>query len=161
MTDTRRQRLIEIRRMGIPIPPAVYTDLEQDTPSPNTRAWMWHAHVFARPTASTWNRAEDLERAQEAWDRSREHVDRQLEARAERDARLAAEREAEAAKSEAWRKQADDALVDQLRHAFMAANPSATAEDFQRNLPTLRDRHMQAETDRAQREARRRIGNLL
>src|SRR5215207_6121884 len=70
--------------------------------------------------------------------------ERQEAQRTEQNQKIADEREAklkaeEDAKAEERRKQADEELTELLRRNFYAGAPNASAQDFDRLLPKLRD----------------------
>ncbi len=133
----RHERLREVSRKGIAIPPSVYRDLERDVPGPDTQQWSWWAHLWERPQARTWTQSEFvLPRVQEAWDASEKHVvamrtleeerhAREAEAQRVRDAAVAAERQDEL-----------DRVTQQLRHVYLA-QPGTTPEGFAKALPEM------------------------
>lgn len=100
------------------------------------------------------NERATLQAATEPWDRSRaEQNIAKLEgwveasvandaARANREAREAAQKSAERQANEERRQKADAELKARLRTEFMAGNPLATDADFERLYPSLRDQHL-------------------
>lgn len=160
--EQRRQKLVEIKKLRIPVPYQVEMDIEKDSPSSAARQWSWWAHVWSRPSASTWDPmlSGNLAKAQENWDTSRAFVDTRLEAAAEREQAQKAQQAEEEAKRKAKKAEESAALDAQLRSSFLAT-PGATEEDWERSRDRVREDHLMREAGRADDEARKRVRSVI
>ena len=123
---------------GVNVPHDLAYALQKPIPEPKHLEWGWYAHFWPRPDRRTCPDAPDwqLNRAQEAWDKSEEFVKARLEMRAERDAKKAAEAKAAAEADKARREQEARELKAELRERFMAL-PGTSEADFEAQYPTL------------------------
>lgn len=160
--EQRRQKLEEIRKMRIPIPHQVHMELEKDSPSSAVRQWSWWAHVWSRPSASSWDPmlSGNLANAQEGWDTSRAFVDTRLEAKREREQAQKAQQAEEDAKRKAMKAEEAAALDAELRTKFLAT-PGATEEDWERSRDRVREEHLLREAGRAESEALQHVRSVI
>ena len=149
--DERRQRLSEISRRGIAVPSAAHIAVEEAVPPASLREWPWWAHVWDRPTRTTWTQNPSmLEYVQEEWDKGEGFVSTQNELRAEREARNA-EAQSEADATDAARRQVDaDQLKAKLRDQYLSL-PGTSEQDFERDYPQLLQDERRRELDRLDR----------
>lgn len=161
-TEQRREKIHELRRMGVGVPPYVYGDLDKDAPSTTVTQWPWFAHVWSRPTARTWADKNPilLERAREAWDRSETTVNDALARRRERDTAKAEQQAAQEAEFKARRDERSAALDERLKREFLAT-PGTTDADWERSRDRIREEHFLREAERANAEARSQTRRLV
>lgn len=160
--ERRREKVHELRRMQIGVPPYVYADLDKDAPSSAVTQWPWFAHVWSRPTARTWADRNEFERqrATEAWDRSETTVSDAMARRRERDKAKAEERAAQEAEYKARQDERSAALDERLKREFLAT-PGTTDADWERSRDRIREEHFLREAERANAEARSQTRRLV
>ncbi len=154
MTDDFDLQLVNAARAKLPdgltIPTYVAHDLGHGTrPSAETKQWSYWPLLFARPTNATWTDADwGLAPAQAAYDAAHARAQDMLEG----SQALAAQRTARETEQRAVHDQADadrrgrerDALVGQLKRAYLSS-PGVSEQDFTDALPGLLRKQAEAE----------------
>lgn len=160
--EQRRQRIGELVGEGITVPLAVYAAIDQDRPPADLlRSWHWSSYLWDRPAAKAYAGIENaLAGDQAQWDTNRAIVKGQLELRAERKAREAAEEKQRAERAEAYRVSQADQVKAELRARYLAL-PGVSEQDFEREYPTLLADHRRREMDRLESEGKRAVANVI
>lgn len=117
--------------------------LKEELPTPAEKDTLTWTATYARPEASWWTSPIRLDYAQQEWDAAevqrQKHVAVVEGIRARREAQKAEQRAVQEAAAQERRERLDVPIVAELRSAYLAADPTATEEQFQAVLPELRE----------------------
>lgn len=145
--EIRRERMAELRRDGVYMPPLSAEDLAKDFPPTQfLREHLQLAYLYDRPGGRRHEEEHTylLKLTQEAWDKSKPHVDWVRERKAELAAKAKAEEQAKADADKAKREQEAAEVKAKLRDRYLSM-PGTNADQFEDMYPTILEDHQRRE----------------